>query len=84
MDKQEIFKRCVACRIIFVICLLISSGLMIGGFCVPPHGVFDGSVLKACGILFLFAALAVAVRAIELGYDLKVAKGDASVELNNN
>ena len=84
MEKQEIFKRCVACRIIFVICLLISSGLMIGGFYVPPQGVIDGSVLKACGILFLFAALAVAARAIELGYDLKVAKGDASVELNNN
>lgn len=84
MDKQEIFKRCVACRIIFVICLLISSGLMIGGFCVPPRGVIDGSVLKACGILFLFAALAVAARAIELGYDLKVAKGDTNIELNND
>lgn len=84
MDKQEIFKRCVACRIIFVICLLISAGLMIGGFCVPPQGVIDGSVLKACGILFLFASLAVAARAIELGYDLKVAKGDTSVELNND
>lgn len=84
MDKQEIFKRCVACRIIFVICLLISSGLMIGGFCVPPQGVIDGSVLKASGILFLFAALAVAARAIELGYDLKVAKGDTNIELNND
>lgn len=84
MENQEIFKRCVACRIIFVICLLISSGLMIGGFCVPPQGVIDGSVLKACGILFLFAALAVAARAIELGYDLKVAKGDTNIELNND
>lgn len=84
MDKQEIFKRCIACRIIFVICLLISSGLMIGGFCVPPQGVIDGSVLKACGILFLFAALAVLARAIELGYDFKMAKGDTNIELNND
>lgn len=57
---------------------------MIGGFFVPPKGVIDGSVLKACGILFLFAALAVLARAIELGYDFKMAKGDTNIELNND
>lgn len=57
---------------------------MVAGFCVPPTGVIDGSVLKAIGILFLFAALAVGAHAIELGYDLKVSKGDTSVEIHND
>lgn len=77
-------KKCKECKIVFFLCLLISAGLMIGGFFVPPTGVIDGSVLKASGILFLFAALAVGARAIELGYDLRIAKGDASVEIHNN
>ena len=81
---QQIARKCKECKIVFFLCLLISAGLMIGGFFVPPKGVIDGSVLKASGILFLFAALAVGARAIELGYDLRIAKGDASVEIHND
>lgn len=81
---QQIARKCRECKIVFFLCLLISAGLMIGGFFVPPQGQIDGSVLKASGILFLFAALAVGARAVELGYDLRIAKGDASVEIHND
>lgn len=81
---QSTAKKCRECKVIFFICLIISIGLMVGGFFVPPKGIIDGSVLKASGILFLFAALAVGSRAVELGYDLRIAKGDASVEIHND
>ena len=81
---ERIEEKCKSCKVIFLICLIISIGLMVAGFCVPPTGVIDGSVLKAIGILFLFAALAVGSHAIELGYDLKVSKGDTSVEIHND
>lgn len=77
-------KKCKICRVVFAVALVISVSLMIAGFIVPPQGVIDGSVLKASGILFGFAALASGMHAVELGYDLKLAKGDASIELNNN
>lgn len=80
---KTLSEKCTDCKIIVFLCLLISVGLMVAGFCVPPTGVIDGSVLKGCGILFLFAALIVGGHAIELGYDLKVSKGDTSVELKN-
>ena len=38
------------CVLIFGICLIIA------GFCVPPVGVIDGSVLTGLGEIFAFAA----------------------------
>jgi len=82
--REQIYNKCKECKVAFCVCLVISIGLIIGGFFCPPQGQIDGSVLKAVGELFAFAALAVGAHAIELGYDLKLSKGDASVELNNN
>lgn len=76
--------KCRACRIAFLVCLAVSIALIVGGFFVPPKGVIDGSVLKAVGELFAFAALSVGAHAIRLGYDLKVSKGDTAIEINNN
>lgn len=81
---KPIRQKCKECKIVFFACLVCSIGLMIGGFMVPPTGVIDGSILEGSGILFLFAALATGAHAIELGYDLKVQKGDATVTINNN
>ena len=82
MNKTE--QKCKACRIAFLIAFGASIGLIIAGFCVPPHGVIDGSVLTAVGELFAFAALAFGGHALTLGYDLKVQKGETTVEVNNN
>ncbi len=76
-------QKCKTCKIIFAICLFIAIALLIAGFLVPPMGIIDGSVLKGASILFGFAALAVGSHAIELGYDLRIAKGDGSIEIKN-
>ena len=81
---KTVAQKCKDCKIIIAICLIVAIGLMVAGFLVPPTGVIDGSVLKGCGILFLFAALIVGGHAIELGYDLRVSKGDTQVELHND
>ncbi len=77
-------KECKLCKIVFVVCLAVSIGLIIGGFLMPPTGVIDGSILKAVGELMIFAALAFGWRAVELGYDLKINHGNTTLELNND
>lgn len=77
-------QKCRTCKIAFAVCLAVSICLIVGGFLVPPQGEVDGSVLTAVGELFAFAALAVGGHAITLGYDLKLSKGDTTLDLNNN
>lgn len=84
MIMKTLKEKCKACGIAFAVCLAVSIGLMVGGFLVPPTGVIDGSVLTAVGELLAFAALVVGAHAITLGYDLKLAKGDTSIELHND
>ena len=81
IDKLE--HKCTSCRIAFFVCMGVSIALVIWGFCVPPQGQIDGSVLKAVGEMFGFAALAVGAHGIELGYDLKVSKGDTEITLGD-
>lgn len=67
----------------FWVCLVISIGLIIGGFFCPPLGSIDGSVLTAVGIMFLYPTLSTVNRAIDKGSDIKLSKGDMSVEIDN-
>ena len=67
----------------FFVCLVISVGLIVGGFFVPPMGIIDGSVLTAVGELVAFPTLAFGMRAVELGYDLRIQKGETSVEMSS-
>lgn len=82
--RLEMKKDCRLCVVTFVICFIISVGLIVGGFFVPPMGVIDGSVLTAVGELVAFPALAFGMRAVELGYDLKFQRGETSVEIGNS
>lgn len=66
----------------FVLAFFVSVGLMVGGFFTPPLGVIDGSVITAVGELLLFPTILYMYRAIELGYKLKLSKGDASIEIH--
>lgn len=84
MSKSEMYKKCRFCRVVFFVSFSISIALIVAGFLIPPKGIIDGSVLKAVGELFAFPTLAFGFRAVELGYDLKMAKGDASIELTND
>jgi hypothetical protein len=69
-------------RITFAICFVVSVGLIIGGFFVPPMGIIDGSVLTAVGELLLFPTLLYGYRAIELGLRVKFQKGETSIEIS--
>lgn len=70
-------------KVAFWACLLVSIGLMITGFIVPPTGEISGSVLTGVGELFAFASLGTGIAALEKGVDAKITKGDSSIELNN-
>lgn len=82
--EKESKRSCRACIVAFAVTLAVSVGLIVGGFFVPPTGAIDGSVLKAVGELLAFPALAFAMRAIELGYDVKLAHGHTSVTIGDN
>ena len=64
----------------FWICLIVSIGLIVAGFCVPPIGIIDGSVLTAVGILFGFASLAQVPVIIEVAGYVRMTKGDMTIE----
>ena len=64
----------------FWICLIVSIGLIVAGFCVPPMGIIDGSVLTAVGILFGFASLAQVPVIIEVAGYVRLTKGDMTIE----
>ena len=80
-EREE--RKCRFCRIVFVVAFVISVGLFIGGFFMPPQGEIDGSVLTAVGELIAFPTLAFGFKAIELGYDLRMSHGDTTVEVSN-
>ena len=67
----------------FWICLCASLALITVSFIMPPTGIIDPSVLTAVGEIFAFAALATIIRGIEKGSDIKLSKGDVSVEIDN-
>ena len=80
---QRLDRKCWECKVIFGLTLAVSVGLIVAGFCVPPTGQIDGSVLTAVGELFGFAALASGLHAIRLGYDFRIVKGDTEVQLTD-
>ena len=64
----------------FWICLIVSIGLIVAGFCVPPMGIIDGSVLTAVGILFGFASLAQVPASLAVAGYVRMTKGDMTIE----
>ena len=67
----------------FFVSLIMSIGLIVGGFFTPPKGVIDGSVLEAVGIIFLYPALSFAAKALEEGNSAKIQKGDTTITIGN-
>ena len=80
---SEIYKKATIKNPAFWVCLSLSIGLIVAGFCVPPHGEIDGSVLTACGILFAFATLETVHIAIRKGVDAKVKHGQTEVTVGD-
>lgn len=67
----------------FFICLAVSIGLMVGGALTPPRFVIDGSIFKAVGWLFGFAALAQVPAIVESGKSAKLQKGDTTFTIGD-
>ena len=76
MSKREAIRKGAA----FWITLITSIGLVVSGFCVPPTGVIDGSVLKAVGLLLGFATIAQIPVIIEVAGYFRMTKGDLVIE----
>lgn len=84
MCKINEQKECKACKVVFMICLIVSIVLIVAGFCVRPTGIIDGSVLTAIGELIAFPAIGFGFRAVELGYDMKINHGNTTIEIDND
>lgn len=69
--------------LLVVFLALCAVGMFVAGFCVPPMGMIDGSVLKACAILFGFAALIVVYNAIDRGVGASLEHGDTKLEIKD-
>lgn len=65
---------------VFYTTFVLSILLIVGGFFCPPIGVIDGSVLSAVGLLLMFATIDKIPEAIKAGRNLKISKGDFSIE----
>lgn len=65
---------------VFTVTFVLSVLLIVGGFFCPPIGVIDGSVLSAVGLLLMFATIDKIPEAIKAGRNLKISKGDFSIE----
>ena len=70
------------------IILLLSIGLLIAGFIVPPLGIIDGSVLKAAGLVlagtWLFFTTANIPKILESGAKIKASYGNAQIEIGRH
>ena len=69
--------------VVFWICLTVSIVLVVVGFCLPPQGVIDGSVLEAVGLLFLYATLHQAIKTIREGRSASFNKGDMQIVIGD-
>lgn len=66
---------------VFLICTLVSIGLIVASFVTPPMWIIDGSVLAATGELFAFAALGEVAAAIERGHGASITHGGTTIEI---
>ena len=80
MSEKEATRKGIA----FWLTLCTSIGLIVAGFCVPPTGVIDGSVLKGVGLLLGFATLAQIPVIIEVAGYFRMTKGDLVIETSKD
>lgn len=59
--------------LISALLIIVGCGLLIAGFCVPPVGIIDNSVLIAFGEILTFVG---AVFGIDYSYKIKITRND--------
>lgn len=80
-DRLNTFFGGIFHKWVFLICLLVSVGLIVTSFFIPPLAVVDGSVLAGVGELFAFAALGEVGAAIERGHGATISHGNTTIEI---
>lgn len=83
-EEKSLQQQCHFCKIVTAVCILTSLALIVAGFVLPPQGIIDGSVLKAVGELIIFPVVVYGFRAIELGLEVTIHKGDTTVEIHRD
>lgn len=79
MKKKE-YKKTIP----FWICLIVSIGLLITGFLMPPIGEIHNSVITSVGLLFGFGVLAQLPILIEVAGSAKIQRGDTTIEFTKD
>ena len=78
---KEFYCKYILHNIPFYVLSLISVGLIIASFIVPPQGIVDPSVLAAVGELFAFSALYTVILAIERGTPARIRHKDVEIKV---
>lgn len=81
---KNIVKNYIIKDIWFYVLSLLSIGLIVAGFVVPPLGVIDPSVLTAVGEMLAFGALGVALRVINEHTQASITKGDMEINIGGD
>lgn len=69
---------------LFTLTLVVTLGLFIAGFLVPPTGYIDPSVLTAGGILSVFGLFAQLPNILDSSKRTKISHGNTSIEIENH
>lgn len=70
-------------NVLFTITLVVTLGLFIAGFIVPPTGVIDGSVLTAGGIISVFGLFAQLPTLLAASKKTEINHGNTSIKIEN-
>ena len=79
---KQIYKN-IKFKCAFWIGFFVSLALLITSFALPPSGTIDPSVLQAVAEIGFFSLLGIVADAIMRGSDIKLSKGDVSIEVEN-
>ena len=81
---KDIWKRGTYHNHAFWLCLIVSIGLMVTSFFLPPIGIVSSSSMGAASILWAYGALASFNAALSKGVDARVRHGDTELTLTND
>lgn len=79
----EVIKSAARRNIPFWVCLVVSIGMLVGGFFTPPMAKIDGSIFIGVGALFAYASLYVILVAMEKGTPARVSHGKTSLSVGD-
>lgn len=68
---------------IFLLCLIVSIGLCVAGFILPPTGMIDPSVLTAVGELLGFASVA-QIPYLVKDHNVEIHHGKTSIKVTDD